>query len=82
MRTVNPAPAKIPRGYIMINIPEDEKKQLVKNARECGLDLRSVMTFVLRETVRRLQKEVMLTRLTGLKKQSRVELGDAVLQKN
>jgi hypothetical protein len=77
-----PEPAQIPRGYIMINIPQDDKKQLMKNARECGLDLRSVMTFVLRETVRRLQKEVMLTRLTGQKKQGRVELGDALLQKN
>ena len=84
----DPAPAssaaspKTPRGYIMLNIPEDDKKQLKKNARECGLTVKAVMEFVLRETVRRLNLETKLTRVTGLKKQWRLELGDATLQSN
>ena len=76
------ASPKTPRGYIMLNIPEDDKKQLKKNARECGLTVKAVMEFVLRETARRLNLETKLTRVTGLKKQWRLELGDATLQSN
>jgi hypothetical protein len=59
------ASPKTPRGYIMINIPEDDKKRLLKNVRECGLELRTLVKGILEFAALFMEEQVKLNRITN-----------------
>jgi|HubBroStandDraft_3_1064219.scaffolds.fasta_scaffold246221_2 hypothetical protein len=66
LETSKPAP-KIPRGFVLINLSEWEKKELRDLARESGMELRTALKHALIDVRVELKDWARVKRLTGLK---------------
>jgi hypothetical protein len=60
-------PPSVPQSFFLVRLAEDEKRRLRELARECGMDLRRVMDWVVSSTQAKLQDRIKLARLVGVK---------------
>ena len=58
---------KVPRGFFLVNLAKWRQDDLRKLARECGVPLRNVIEWALRQTQMELQEKLKVAQLTGVK---------------
>jgi tRNA(Phe) wybutosine-synthesizing methylase Tyw3 len=70
---INPAlselysPPDVPRGFFLVNLAKWQQNNLQKLARECGVNLRSAISWAITRTRIDLEARKKLSQLTGMK---------------
>jgi hypothetical protein len=57
---------KVPKAFFLVNLPQWEKDEMRRMARECGVQLRSVFRWAVSDVREHLKEMHRITKLTGL----------------